>query len=125
MANKKCNLPEGSYRKQMKGYEEVVVPPLKSKPYDSNERLLPVADLPEWSQCTFSGFQDLNRIQSRLYQTAMFSSHNMLLCAPTGAGKTNVALLTMLHEIGRHRNADGSINKDDFKVSQRWSNLLE
>ena len=28
---------------------------------------------------------------------------NMLVCAPTGAGKTNVAMLTMLHEIGLHR----------------------
>ena len=33
-----------------------------------------------------------------------------------GAGKTNVALLTMLHEIGKHINADGSINTDDFKI---------
>ncbi len=41
----------------------------------------------------------------------------MLLCAPTGAGKTNVAMLTMLREIGLHRNAaDGSINKDAFKI---------
>lgn len=28
---------------------------------------------------------------------------NMLVCAPTGAGKTNVAMLTILHEIGLHR----------------------
>ena len=27
----------------------------------------------------------------------------MLVCAPTGAGKTNVAMLTILHEIGLHR----------------------
>ena len=40
----------------------------------------------------------------------------MLICAPTGAGKTNVALLTMLREIGKHINLDGSINKDDFKI---------
>ena len=29
----------------------------------------------------------------------------MLICAPTGAGKTNVAMLCMLHEIGMHRSA--------------------
>ena len=33
-----------------------------------------------------------------------------------GAGKTNVALLTMLREIGKHINADGTINKDEFKI---------
>lgn len=27
-----------------------------------------------------------------------------------------MALLTMLHEIGKHVNADGTINVDDFKI---------
>lgn len=39
-----------------------------------------------------------------------------MLCAPTGAGKTNVALCTILHELGKHRNADGTFNLDGFKV---------
>lgn len=30
----------------------------------------------------------------------------MLLCAPTGAGKTNVAVLAILHEIGLNRRED-------------------
>ena len=29
----------------------------------------------------------------------MNSAENILMCAPTGAGKTNVAMLTMLHEV--------------------------
>ncbi len=33
MANKRCQLPEGSYRKQEKGYEEVHVPALKPKTF--------------------------------------------------------------------------------------------
>lgn len=37
MANKKCQLPDGSFRKQRKGYEEVHVPALKSKPFDEGE----------------------------------------------------------------------------------------
>ena len=40
----------------------------------------------------------------------------MLVCAPTGAGKTNVAMLTMLHEIGLHRLPDGSIDTASFKI---------
>lgn len=32
-----------------------------------------------------------------------------------GAGKTNVALLTILREIGKHVNSDGTINVDEFK----------
>ena len=37
------------------------------------------------------------------------------LCSQ-GAGKTNVALLTIMREIGKHVNADGTINTDDFKI---------
>lgn len=33
-----------------------------------------------------------------------------------GAGKTNVALMAMLREIGKHINIDGTINVDDFKI---------
>lgn len=33
-----------------------------------------------------------------------------------GAGKTNVALLTILREIGKHMNEDGTVQLDDFKV---------
>jgi len=58
----------------------------------------------------------LNRIQSRLCNTALNSDENLLLCAPTGAGKTNVALLTILREIGKHINLDGTINLEEFKA---------
>ena len=41
----------------------------------------------------------LNEIQSSVLNTALYSAENMLVCAPTGAGKTNVALLSMLQLI--------------------------
>lgn len=116
MANKRCQLPDGSYRKQRKGYEEVHVPALKPVPFDANEELQPVDKLPKYVQPVFEGFKTLNRIQSRLYKAALDSDENMLLCAPTGAGKTNVALLTMMREIGKHINEDGTINAQDFKI---------
>ena len=83
MANKKCHLPEGSFRKQRKGYEEVHVPALKQKPFEADEILLPIEKLPQYAQPAFEGFRTLNRIQSRLYKTALESDENMLLCAPT------------------------------------------
>ena len=60
--------------------------------------------------------KSLNRVQSQVYNTAMLSPENMLLCAPTGAGKTNVAMLTILHEVGLHRRSDGSIDTSAFKI---------
>ncbi|XP_030842191.1 U5 small nuclear ribonucleoprotein 200 kDa helicase isoform X2 [Strongylocentrotus purpuratus] len=116
MANKRCQLPDGSYRKQRKGYEEVHVPALKPKPYEDDESLVPIDRLPKYAQPAFEGFKSLNRIQSRLYKAALESDENLLLCAPTGAGKTNVALLTILREIGKNINLDGTINTSAFKI---------
>ncbi|XP_077290807.1 U5 small nuclear ribonucleoprotein l(3)72Ab isoform X2 [Arctopsyche grandis] len=116
MANKRCQLPDGSFRKQRKGYEEVHVPALKPKPFDDDETLVPIDKLPKYVQPAFEGFKTLNRIQSRLEPAALNSDENLLVCAPTGAGKTNVALLCMLREIGKHINQDGTIAADQFKL---------
>ncbi|CAM9119339.1 unnamed protein product [Ectocarpus fasciculatus] len=109
MANKRCELPEKSWRAQKKGYEEVHVPALRPV-ISSTERLIEVTELPSWSQPAFTGVRSLNRIQSRMVEGAMNSGENLLLCAPTGAGKTNVALMCMLHELGKHiipKSSDG------------------
>lgn len=116
MANKRCQLPDGSFRKQRKGYEEVHVPALKPKAFESDESLVPIERLPKYAQPAFEGFTYLNRIQSRLCKAALESDQNLLLCAPTGAGKTNVALMCMLKEISKHINADNTINTDEFKI---------
>jgi len=116
MANKKCQLPDGSFRKQKKGYEEVHVPALKPKAFKDGESLVQIVGLPKYAQAAFEGYSSLNRIQSRLCDAALKSDENLLLCAPTGAGKTNVALLTILNEISKHINMDGTINIDEFKI---------
>uniref|UniRef100_A0A8B9LFR2 U5 small nuclear ribonucleoprotein 200 kDa helicase n=1 Tax=Astyanax mexicanus TaxID=7994 RepID=A0A8B9LFR2_ASTMX len=116
MANKRCQLPDGSFRKQRKGYEEVHVPALKPKPFSDDETLVAVEKMPKYAQAAFEGFKTLNRIQSKLFKTTMETDGNLLVCAPTGAGKTNVALMAMLREIGKHINMDGTINVDDFKI---------
>ena len=72
--------------------------------------------MPKYAQPAFEGYDNLNRIQSRLCNTALNTDENLLLCAPTGAGKTNVALLTILREIGKHINLDGTINLEEFKA---------
>lgn len=88
----------------------------QAKPFDAGEKLVAINEMPEWSRACFKGYESLNRVQSRLYECAFSSDENMLLCAPTGAGKTNVALCTILHELGKHRNADNTYNIDAFKI---------
>ncbi|XP_050210373.1 DExH-box ATP-dependent RNA helicase DExH12-like [Mercurialis annua] len=116
MANKKCDLPVGSYRHTSKGYEEVHVPALKPKPIAPDEKLVKIADMPSWAHPAFKGMQQLNRVQSRVYDTALFQADNLLLCAPTGAGKTNVAVLTILQQIRLNMNKDGTFNHSDYKI---------
>ena len=75
------------------------MPAVKHKPFGDKERLREISELPEWAQPAFAGMKSLNRIQSNVYDTAFNTSENLLMCAPTGAGKTNVAMLTILHEV--------------------------
>jgi activating signal cointegrator complex subunit 3 len=63
---------------------------------------VPVSTLPAWAQLAFPGVASLNRVQSRIFPTAFRSNENMLVCAPTGAGKTNIAMIAVLREIGQH-----------------------
>ncbi|PKI68193.1 hypothetical protein CRG98_011392 [Punica granatum] len=116
MANKRTDLPLGSFKHQSKGYEEIHVPALKPKPFDPNEGLVKISSMPDWAQSAFDGMKQLNRVQSKVYQTALFSAENILLCAPTGAGKTNVAVLTILQQFALNRNPDGSFNHGNYKI---------
>ncbi|KAJ1680235.1 Pre-mRNA splicing [Spiromyces aspiralis] len=117
MTNTKCRLPEGSFKRSRKGYEEIHVPHPNAPPLAKDERLVPIEELPEWARPAFVGAVSLNRVQSRVYPAAFKTDQNMLVCAPTGAGKTNVAMLAMLHEISKYRDeSSGQIALDEFKM---------
>lgn len=54
-------------------------------------------------------------VQSRIYRTAYLSNENLLVCAPTGAGKTNIAMIAVLHAVKAHL-VHGVLQKKDFKI---------
>ena len=117
MTNPNVKLPQGSTKRTFKGYEEIHVPaPKRHK--DTNERPEMLAsELPDWARPGFGSSAKLNRIQTKCFSSAFQEDGNMLICAPTGSGKTNVAMLAMLREIGKHRNPEtGEIMLDDFKI---------
>ena len=60
--------------------------------------------------------KSLNTIQRRLYESAFSSSENLLVCAPTGAGKTNIAMLTILQTLSQRRKQNGRIDTKTFKI---------
>ncbi|RCI07855.1 hypothetical protein L249_5800 [Ophiocordyceps polyrhachis-furcata BCC 54312] len=116
MSNPKVRLPEGSTKRAFKGYEEIHVPPPKKR-NDPGDTLIPISDLPEWARGPFSSANSLNKIQSKCFPSAFEGGDNMLVCAPTGSGKTNVAMLTILRELGRNRDqSTGEVDLDAFKI---------
>ncbi|XP_076593233.1 activating signal cointegrator 1 complex subunit 3 isoform X1 [Chaetodon auriga] len=108
-------LPEGIRRENSKMYEEVEIPPNEPMPIGFEEKPVYISDLDEIGQLVFKGMKRLNRIQSMVFETAYNTNENLLVCAPTGAGKTNIAMLTVLHEIRQHLQ-HGVIKKDEFKI---------
>ena len=117
MANKKCLLPKGSQRLTKVGYEEIYVPAVRHKFSAQTDTLIPIKDLPEWARPAFPApITSLNYIQSRVFKSAFESSENLLICAPTGAGKTNIALLTILQVLSQKRRAKGGFDIKSFKI---------
>ena len=113
---KQACLPKGTTRRVFKGYEEVKVPPAKSGGLKPGETLVDIAELPDWAQLAFEGYKSLNRIQSKIYPSAFFSNENLLVCAPTGAGKTNIAMTCILREVGQHIEDDEVVDLGEFKI---------
>ncbi|KAL1737679.1 P-loop containing nucleoside triphosphate hydrolase protein, partial [Schizophyllum fasciatum] len=116
-------LPVDTTRTMHDEYEEVIIPPARPVPPRATERLIPVFELDDLAKPCFPGYQTLNRIQSIVYPTAYGSNENMLVCAPTGAGKTDVAMLTVLRVLDQHRSSPAkgvplrsTINRAKFKI---------
>nr|XP_032829466.1 activating signal cointegrator 1 complex subunit 3 [Petromyzon marinus] len=112
----KMLLPEGFSVQNNKMYEELSIPPTPPLPIGIAEKPVFVRDLDEIGQLAFSGTQKLNRVQSLVFETAYHTNENLLICAPTGAGKTNVAMLTVLREVRQHVGPGGLLNSGDFKI---------
>lgn len=81
-------------------------------------QLVEIASLDRVGQLAFKGIRQLNLVQSVVFDAAYNSSENLLISAPTGAGKTNIALLTILHLIKQNIDPDtGVLATGNFKVS--------
>ena len=117
MTNPNVKLPQGSTKRTFKGYEEIHVPAPKARKDASERNNMATSELPDWARPGFGTSKELNRIQTKCFPTAFEDDGNMLICAPTGSGKTNVAMLAILREIGKHRKPEtGEIMLDEFKI---------
>jgi activating signal cointegrator complex subunit 3 len=111
----KIALPIGFERHDQKNFEEVMIPASENAPVEIGRNLIPIDSLDEIGQAAFNGMKSLNRIQSVVCDAAYRTNENLLVCAPTGAGKTNVAMLCIVQTI-KQNILNGVIKKDQFKI---------
>lgn len=118
-------LPVGSERKEREKYEEYSIPAGKTGTLGVGRKLVEIAEMDGLCKRTFKGYKTLNRMQSLVYPVAYKTNENMLICAPTGAGKTDAAMLTILHAIGLNISpnpaespeaTDFAVHSEDFKI---------
>ncbi|EDO18799.1 hypothetical protein Kpol_1028p75 [Vanderwaltozyma polyspora DSM 70294] len=120
-SGQKFSLPIGTTRQSYQSHEELIIPAADP---DTNKkvfhtRLMSIDSLDHYCRAVFK-YKTLNKIQSLVFPVAYNTNENMLICAPTGAGKTDIALLTILNiikqfsQVNEHNELD--IQYDDFKV---------
>ena len=96
-------------------FEQVNIPAGQKAALEVGNKLVPISSLDMVGQTAFKNTKSLNRIQSIVCDAAYRTSENLLVCAPTGAGKTNVAMLCILQAIRQHMDGD-VIKRDNFKI---------
>ncbi|KAJ2772055.1 activating signal cointegrator 1 complex subunit 3, partial [Coemansia linderi] len=101
MFGSKYALPMGTARDEFADHEEITIPISTPAPRRLTEEPVLIEDMDPLCRYTFGKYTSLNRIQSIIYPTAYGTNENILLSAPTGAGKTDVALLTILRTIAQ------------------------
>ncbi|TGZ63845.1 hypothetical protein CRM22_006690 [Opisthorchis felineus] len=113
----KLRLPAGTDSKQFPLWDHVKFP-VPSKPPSSilDVPLVKISSLDPIGQRIFEGMEQLNLIQSIVYPVAYNTPQNLLVSAPTGAGKTNVALLTIAQLLRSHLTADSVLDLKAFKI---------
>ncbi|KAJ6091569.1 hypothetical protein N7467_003538 [Penicillium canescens] len=124
-SGKKYGLPLGSKQIEEPKYTEFEIPATKVGTLGKGQKLVEIASMDGLCRGTFKGYKTLNRMQSLLYDVAYKTNENMLICAPTGAGKTDAAMLTVLSAVGKNTSpnpledpeaTEFTVQVDDFKI---------
>ena len=117
LANDKELYEEKTTRKN--NYVEIKVKN-KMKKREKIEPLNVMKVLPKWAQKCFD-FKFFNEIQSTVFDKSFNSDENLLITAPTGAGKTNIALVTILREIQKELKMK---NMSEIDANFNFSNII-
>lgn len=115
----KFTLPAGTTRVHESYFEEVTIPRSKPLPFRAHERLVTLEEMDPLCRGAFRNYKSLNRLQSAVYPMAYKTHENLLVCAPTGAGKTDVAMLSVLQCVSRYAQQSEKaihVDRNAFKI---------
>ncbi|XP_011865347.1 PREDICTED: activating signal cointegrator 1 complex subunit 3 [Vollenhovia emeryi] len=115
VSGQKLLLAEDVRREDSELAEQVHIPISKQESIDVDVDAVLTSSLDDIGQLAFSGVTSLNTIQSIVFNAAYNTNENLLICAPTGAGKTNVAMLTVVHQL-KQNIRDGQLDTSQFKI---------
>ncbi|OLY81608.1 putative helicase mug81 [Smittium mucronatum] len=104
----RLTLPIGSTTENFGYYKEVTIP----RAYNSKKKHFDLVNIDEMDflcKGTFKGYKTLNTIQSVIYPTVYKTNENILVCAPTGAGKTEIGMLAILRLIYNYSNISSDL----------------
>lgn len=126
-SNKEITLPKGTFKQTKQGYEEIFIPPQKNEVVNQIKEI-EIGSLPKWMHKAFQ-YKDessneykfindtFNKVQSKVLNKALNTDENLLICAPTSSGKTNIGMMTILRLISHYRiESTSQIQLKQFKV---------
>ncbi|CAI2189312.1 554_t:CDS:10, partial [Funneliformis geosporum] len=118
------SLPVGTQREEFDA--KIIIPITRRAPQMENEQLIHLNGTDNLCKGSFkASYKTLNRVQSLVYPVAYKKNDNLLICAPTGAGKTDIAILTILRTLKsfcfpeplvQQEPQDFLIDKNEFKI---------
>jgi len=118
--NQKVYLPITSSRKSYNDYEEIKVEKMDKVNLVPEDKLVKIEENFDLiGRIAFSGCKTLNPMQSIVFETAYKTNKNMLVAAPTGSGKTNVAMMAVLNEL-RNWFLPETTNMIEPKISEKF-----
>lgn len=97
VCGKVANVPFDAILNKTELYDEITIPPKKLEVPVENIEKVKIETLDSVGRMVFKDITSLNHIQSEVYDVAYNTNENMLVCAPTGSGKTNIALMTIVN----------------------------
>ncbi|KAB0798855.1 hypothetical protein PPYR_06735 [Photinus pyralis] len=110
-----ASVPYDAIIKSRELYEEITIPPRKNNTPPEQMGKVAISSLDVIGKMVFKDIKHFNLIQSKVFNIAYNTNENMLVCAPTGSGKTNIALMTIVNQAKKFIE-DNVIHLERFKI---------